>query len=218
MVERAIPDAWSFASPADVLTTRTTAADAALRRALGDDVSSDALAEAASLARRAAEACRPEGRPIFAANAELPWPDEPHLQLWHAAGLLREHRGDGHIAALVSAGVDAVEAHVTFAGTGQIGRQVLQTSRSWSDEEWAEAEDRLRRRRWLADDGTLTPEGRTVRQRIEDHTDELALAPYELLGPDDCARLEDLAKPIARRVTKETPIPLPNPTGVDPQG
>ena len=104
MVARALPDAWALASPDDVLAARLRSADVALRRLIPDHVGSPAEAEAAALAREAAEAPALAGRPLFGALRSLSWPEEPHLQLWHACTLLREHRGDGHVAALTDAG------------------------------------------------------------------------------------------------------------------
>src|SRR4051794_20180045 len=97
MVAKALPDAWGFATPTDVLTARLNGVDASLRPLLGDRLDGAEVAEAASLARTAAEAAGRAGRPLFAANADLPWPAEPHLALWQAATMLREHRGDGHV-------------------------------------------------------------------------------------------------------------------------
>ncbi|HEY0399309.1 MAG TPA: hypothetical protein VGF00_13025, partial [Acidimicrobiia bacterium] len=120
MVARAVPDAWTLASPDDVLAARLRSADRALRRLLPDHVGSPAEAEAAALAREAAEAAALAGRPLFGALRSLPWPDEPHLGLWHACTLLREHRGDGHVAALTAAGLDGCEAHVTLTAAGNV--------------------------------------------------------------------------------------------------
>src|SRR5207247_3197436 len=104
--------------------------------------------------------------------ASLEWPDDPHLALWHAQTLLREYRGDGHIAALVAAGLDAPEALITHGATDVVGMDVLQRSRAWPEEEWRAAADRLRSRGWLDADGSFTDEGRTARERIEEHSDE----------------------------------------------
>ena len=104
-VAKAIPSVWEATTPEQVLAARLDAVDAALQRLLGDAVPSEEMAEAAGLAREAAESADVVGRPLFAAHASLPWPEQPHLALWHAATLLREHRGDGHIAALVLAGL-----------------------------------------------------------------------------------------------------------------
>src|SRR5438105_4555509 len=83
----------------------------------------------------AAEAPAMAGRPLYGALRSLPWPDAPHLRLWHACTLLREHRGDGHVAALTAAGLDGVEAHVTIAAAGNIPRETLQSNRKWSDDD-----------------------------------------------------------------------------------
>src|SRR5437660_1400620 len=135
MVARALPDAWTFASASDVLAARLAGVDAALRRLLGDAVGNSAVAEAAGLGRAAAEAADPAGRPIFAANADLPWPAEPHLVLWQAATLLREHRGDGHVVALTGAGLDGCESHVSMVAAGVLSREVLQPNRGWTGDD-----------------------------------------------------------------------------------
>ena len=117
-VAKHIPRAWSIASPSAVLEARFRAADAALRRML-DDVASPAVTGAAELAREASLACGPEGKPLFAAHADLDWPDEPHLRLWHAVTLLREFRGDAHIAALQHADLSGLQALALHSATGE---------------------------------------------------------------------------------------------------
>ncbi len=141
LVARSIPAAWSLADPATVIAARFVAVDAALRRMLGDAaVDSPEVAEAAGLARRAAEACRRQGRPLAAAHLDLEWPTEPHLVLWHAVTILREHRGDGHVALLLGAGFDGLEALVTHTATGKgFIPAFAMASRGWSQEQWAAA-------------------------------------------------------------------------------
>src|SRR5438874_11329502 len=211
MVARALPDAWALASPEDVLAARLRTADVALRRLIPGHVGSPAEAEAAALAREAAEAPALSGRPLFGALRSLPWPEEPHLALWHAVTLLREHRGDGHVAALTAAGLDGVEAHVTLVATGALSRSVVQPNRGWSDEQWESAEGRLRERSLLDGNGALTDKGRTARAEVERRTDELALAPWQKLGAPDAKRLLELAAPLAAAVASE--VPFPNPIG-----
>ncbi len=214
MVARAIPDAWRLASPEQILAARYASADAALRRLLGDQIASSEIAEAARLARTAAEGCEVAGRPLFAAHAALPWPDVPHLVLWHAATLLREYRGDGHVASLMAEGVDGCEAHVTLVGTGVVPREAIQPHRGWSDQEWEAAEARLRGRGWLDDAGMLTEVGRAGRQAIEDRTDRLAERPWQTLGADGSARLHALVWPLSDAVVRAGGMPLPNPLGL----
>jgi hypothetical protein len=196
MVRKRIPRAWEIASPQDLIAARFAAADSMLRRVLGDaDVS-----EAASLARVAADACTPEGRPLYAGHASLDWPDEPHLVLWHAISLLREFRGDGHIAAMTVESLDGCEALVTHAAAGDIPRAALQTSRQWPDDQWEAAVERLRSRGWIDADGSFTDLGTQRRQWIEDRTDELALRPWEALGEERCSHLRRLVRPLSKAI------------------
>ncbi|MFF9852656.1 SCO6745 family protein [Streptomyces litmocidini] len=191
-VARHVPAAWEVAAPADVLAARLRAVDRTYRSVLGEDaVASPELAEAAALARRAAGAAGFEGRPLAAAHAELPWPDAPHLVLWQAATILREHRGDGHIAALVAAGLDPAESLVSFAAVGAAPEPVFE-SRGWSADAWRAARERLTARGLLDADGTATEEGRALRAEVERRTDELAAGPWDALGPEDTTRLADL--------------------------
>ncbi|MGW1274938.1 SCO6745 family protein, partial [Streptomyces sp. NPDC002491] len=157
------------------------------------------MAEAARLALRAAEAGERGARPLFSAHADLPVPDEPHLAYWHAATLLREHRGDGHLAVLMSAGLDGLEAMVTHTATGRgMTPTWVSNSRGWSRDDWNAAVDRLRARGILDDGGELTERGVTLREDIEQETDRLDRAPYERLGADGVARLTELGTAFAR--------------------
>lgn len=214
MVARAIPDAWRFSSPEQVLAARNQSVDAALRRLLGDLIDSPELAEVAELAREATEGCDVAGRPLFAAHAALPWPTEPHLVLWNAATLLREFRGDGHVVSLLTEGLDGCEAHITIAGTGITSRQSLQPNRGWNDEEWETSQSRLLERGLLDSKGMLTEEGRAIRQAVEDRTDRLALPPWRHLGEERYQRLLMLAYPLSARIVAEGGIPQPNPMGL----
>ena len=201
LVHAAIPSAWERASPEAIVAARMSAADRVLRRVLGDEVSSPALAEAADLARVAAESTGPAaGRPLYAAHAALPWPDEDHLVLWHAITVLREFRGDGHIAALVADGVGPCEALVMHGASGDVPSAILKASRAWPDDEWSATEEGLRARGWLSADGGLTEEGARHRQWVEDRTDALALAPWEALGEERCARLRDVVRPLSKAI------------------
>lgn len=191
MVRRHVPGIWDVASPEDVLAARLRAVDRTYRHVLGDAVASKDLAEAADLARRAAQSADCAGRPLAAANAALPWADAPHVVLWQAATRLREHRGDGHLAALLTAGLDPVESLVSFAAVGAAPRETF-TSRGWSEAEWTAAHERLVARGLLEPDGTATADGRALRARVERQTDEMAAAPWAALGPDDTARLSAL--------------------------
>lgn len=217
MAERALPDAWSFASPDEVLSARLEGSVVTLRVALGDLADGPEVDEAADLAEAAARSARSlsGGRPLFAALSALPWPADPLARLWHAATLLREHRGDGHVAANVAAGLDGLGAHVTFVATGAIPRARLQGARGWTDEEWSVAERLLTASGWLQD-GRLTDEGERRRAAVEATTDDLAAPPWVAVGHDAARRLADLLEPLAGRVARAGAVPFPNPIGVPP--
>ncbi|MFI6861173.1 hypothetical protein ACIBKZ_14930 [Streptomyces sp. NPDC050421] len=195
MVDAYVPAVWSVASPAAVLEARGRAVDRAYRTLLGEAATTPETAEAAALVRRVAEAADTTGRPLAAANAALPWPDEPHLVFWQAATVLREHRGDGHLAALAGAELDPVEALVSFAAIGAARPEVF-ASRRWSDEEWSQAGERLVKRGLLADDGTATEAGRALRAEVERRTDEAAAAPWQVLTDQERERLVELLGPL----------------------
>lgn len=210
MVRRSIPDAWKFSSPERVLEARREIVDGALRRLVGEG----SVTEAAELCLAAAAACDLPGRPLFAANAALTVPDEPHLRLWHAATMLREHRGDGHVAALVAAGLDGCEAHLTLVGTGALPDAELQPHRGWSDDEWAAARARLSERGLLDAEGVLTREGAELRRWVEDRTDDAALRPWSYLGEEKATRLLGLLERPAALVVEGGGVPFPNPMGL----
>jgi hypothetical protein len=197
-VHAVIPEAWQRADPTGVTAARLRAVDAGLRRMLGDRLGEPDVAEAAELARRAADACRPEGRPLYAGHRTLEWPDEPHLALWHAITLLREYRGDGHVAALTAQGLSGIEALVVHGATGAVPPSVLQNTRAWSDAAWASAVEGLTARGVLADDGSLTDSGGAQRAWVEERTDALAAAPWAALGDDGCSALMATGKSLSR--------------------
>ncbi len=218
MVRRALPDAWALASPEAVLAARLAGSVETLRAVLGPEADGPEIEEAAELAETGVELCGVDGRALFAAHLALPVPpaDDPLGRLWHAAGLLREHRGDGHVAASVAAGLDGLAAHVTVAATGAVPRAMLQRARGWTDDEWGVAEDRLRFRGWLDQAGALTEAGRAVRAEVEARTDALAAEPWDQFDPVDAERLHALLLPLARRIAEAGAVPAVTPIGVPP--
>ncbi|CAM5732729.1 SalK OS=Streptomyces tendae OX=1932 GN=GUR47_02550 PE=4 SV=1 [Streptomyces tendae] len=208
-----IPAAWDVAAPGKVLDARTRGIDGAYRALFRARVDSPEVAEAAGLARRAAEAAPTEGRPLAAANAALPWPREPHLVLWQAATILREHRGDGHLAALLTAGLDPVEALVSFAAIGAAPAGVF-ASRGWDEDEWAAARERLSARGLVHADGSATDAGRALRAEVELRTDELAAAPWQTLGDQGATRLAELLGPLWLEVLGSGLLPRDTTLGI----
>ncbi len=209
LVARHVPAVWETVTPGQALAARARAVDATLRRLLGEGTVACAdMAEAAELALRAAEGCSRSGRPLYSAHADLPVPDAPHLALWHAATLLREHRGDGHLAALVAADLDGLEALVTHTATGKgMTPKWNFSTRGWSREEWDAAVDRLRGRGLIDDAGELTGRGVELREGIERETDRLDAGPYARLGAEGVARLTELAGGFARTALEAGAFP-----------
>jgi hypothetical protein len=202
LVARSLPEAWELASPDVVIGARFAAADAALTRLLGPDVTGSAdMAALGEALRDAVSACEPEGRPLYAGHADLDWPDAPHLVMWHAASLLREHRGDGHIWALAVAGLSGIEALVTHVATAKgFNPAFALSSRGWSQDEWDSAVSGLAARGLLDGDGALTPAGQELRAQVEDQTDRLAAAPWEHLGEERTEEVVRIGKAMTRAV------------------
>ncbi|MBL8925217.1 MAG: hypothetical protein JNM77_03130, partial [Pseudonocardia sp.] len=197
LVARAVPDTWRVAAPERFLAVRLEAVDAALHRLLGaETLRSAEVAQAAELAREAALAAPTAGRAMAAANAALPWPEPSHLVLWHAQTVLREQRGDGHVAALLTAGLDPVESLALHAAELAMDSTWMRTRRGWTEDEWAAGVDRLVERGLLSRDGALTDAGRERRAAVEAHTDALADAPCAALGDARAARLTELMEPL----------------------
>jgi hypothetical protein len=212
-VARRVPAIWSATTPAAALDARLGGVDAAVHRVLGEAWPGSAeAAEAADLACAAAAAVDLPGRPLAAANCAVGIPEGPHLALWQALTTLREHRGDGHNAALLQRGVDGVGAHVLAAGAGRSTREWLQRARGWDDDEWDDAAERLARRGWL-DGNELSAEGLAMVAAIEADTDRLALGPWQALGDPGCDRLAELLGPVRRAVVASGDWPAHNPIG-----
>jgi hypothetical protein len=201
MVGAHVPAAWAVASPPQILAARERAVDRMYRALLGDLIDSPGLAEAADLAREAALAAGTAGRPLAAANADLPWPAEPHLVLWHA------------INALQVAGLDPCEALVSFAAIGAAPADVF-ASRGWTAAGWSAARNRLTARGWIDAEGTATERGREGRDEIEWRTDRLADAPWRALGADRAQRLAELTGPLLGAAFESGLLPAQSTLGI----
>ena len=208
-VAKALPAAWQIAGPEAALRARQDSAVAALRRyGLAGD---EKVAVAAELAGKAARQALLDGRPLFAANRALPWPDDPLAALWHAATLLREQRGDGHVAVLTAAGVSGRESNVLHAAAGRIPRDYIARTRDYDEAAWRHHEQRLAERGLLNDDGSLTAAGRELKDRIESTTDTLALSALDALGDDEVETLFQALTPITRAVIAGGDVPAVTP-------
>jgi hypothetical protein len=209
LIARAVPDAWTFASASQCLETRVASAAAALREA---GVDPDACAAACGLLAPVVAGLDLTGRPLAAANAALPHDDpDPVRRLWQLCTTLREHRGDGHVASLVAAGLSGLEAHLLQIPLTGIDPERLRGARGWSEDEWEAASARLAARRI---------DGAARLARAELATDELAWdAGLSVLGSDGVAELEGLLAPSLAAVHDAEWIVYPNPMGLpSPRG
>lgn len=211
-VARVLPSVWTIASPAAALRARETSAVAALQRC-GVTDGEDART-AADLLTKAAVAAPLDGRPLFAANLALPWPDDPVARLWHAATLLREQRGDGHVAVLAAAGISGRECNVLHSVADRVPRDFITRSREYDDDEWQACSRRLTERGILDEAGALTSAGADLKRDIEDTTDRLALSAFDALDDDDLDLLFRTLTPITRAVIAGGDIPVATPMGL----
>ncbi|MEV7596321.1 hypothetical protein AB0O91_02920 [Kitasatospora sp. NPDC089797] len=213
MVERALPALWSLASPEEALVARTKGSGAALARLL-EHVDRAQVERAVETLEQAAARLDCVGRVLAAANAALPAPTGVYERLWQAATVMREHRGDGHVAALVSAGLDGCEALVVRCAM-DMRRDQLQPVRGWSDTEWDAAAARLVERGWLTAAGTVTELGRIRHQALEAATDLAAARVWEDYQRSELDALAAALKPISalcRSSMPPYPVGLPDNT------
>lgn len=199
-VARHIPKVWSTTTPAAAIAARQEGCATALRRLLGDLVDTPGFARAVELLTRAATSAPLEGRPMYAALRTVPVPQEPVARLFHAASLLREHRGDGHIAALVSEGIGGLEAHVLLALDLGIAAPTFGRIHHLPAAQLSDLIAGMKARGLVEDESTFTSAGRLAKDRIEALTDELALAPYEALEPAELDELVAALEPLAQRL------------------
>ncbi|MEV7185012.1 hypothetical protein [Kitasatospora sp. NPDC093102] len=211
MVEHALPEVWTHASPEQALAARTEGSAAALPRLLAP-VKPEQVESAATALEEAVARLDCVGRVLAAANAALPRPVDVYGRLWHAANVLREHRGDGHVAALVAAGLDGCEASVLHCAL-DASREVLQPLRGWTDKEWEAAAARLVERGWLTAEGVATELGRMRHRSVEAATDLAAGRVWEGLPHDELDRLTAVLTPIAALCREQMPI---NPLAMPP--
>jgi hypothetical protein len=211
-VAKALPAAWEIAGPQVVLRAREASAVAALRRyGVTDD---ENIRTAAQLAGSAAQHASVDGRPLFAANLALPWPTDPVAALWHATTLLREYRGDGHVAVLAAAGVSGRESTVLHCAAGAVAADYMKRTRHYDDAEWRACEQSLTSRGLLADDGSLTPAGRDLKNHIEASTDALSLRVFDGLNDAEVEASLHALTPIARTVIAAGDMPAVTPMSV----
>jgi hypothetical protein len=211
-IAKALPAAWQIAGPEAALQARQESSVAALRRyGLTAD---ENVTVAAELAGKAAREAPLEGRPLFAANRALPWPDDPLAALWHATTLLREQRGDTHVAVLAAAGVSGRECNVLHSAAARIPRDYMAVARDYDDAAWRRHEEQLAKRGLVNDDGSITADGQELNDTIESSTDALSLSALDALSDDEVETLFQALTPIARTVVAAGDLPSMTPVGL----
>ncbi|MCW2770495.1 MAG: hypothetical protein JWR27_1928 [Aeromicrobium sp.] len=211
IIRRALPDAWTYAARDDILTTRSDLARDVLTPLLAD-------ADTAKLARDlglVVERLDFAGRPLAAAHRDLPVPDDDVARLWHAATVIREYRGDSHVAVLTAAGLDGAAANALAVAAG-LAPAEQRTARGWTEDEWGAAIGRLGTRGWVDVTGSLTDTGRSARSQVEDTTDRVVAGGFDREATARAITVEDALVAVARRIAESGAVSYPNPTGVPP--
>jgi hypothetical protein len=213
MIERSIPDAWTYATPEDLLDHRARSAAAALRRLAPGQLESLTVGVSPKL-REIIAVADPLGRPLFSANAWLEERSDPVEQFWQLCTSFREHRGDGHVLVLANEGISGCEAHILHAAQNETPAAILRENRGFSEDQWSDATERLRRRGLLGGSG-LTASGWELRSRVENQTDKLsARAIDSALDEESRIVMLDQLAAVAQCVAASGALPYPNPMGL----
>lgn len=215
MVNRALPDAWNYTTPAAATGARYEVFDAASTRLLGPRATSASVRRAAERLSVIVHALAPHGRPLFAAHSSVTRPDEPHLALFWAATALREYRGDAHVAALQASEVSPAASNVLMTAM-RLTPPEQRTYRGWSDEEWQAASADLTDRGWLRADGQVTQKGQRQRAHIERETDRLVAPALSSVTEGELGEIIDSLGALVGTFVTAGELPYPNGMGVAP--
>jgi hypothetical protein len=210
LVNRALPAVWSVITPAQAIEARYVGAAATLRAIVPDEAVVSAAADALVPLVANLDTI---GRPLAAGFAALPLEDDPYRRLWQVAGTLREHRGDGHVAALVTLEIGGITTLLLRAGV-DLDSESMRKARGWSEEEWAAEATRLHQRGLLGEDRRITPAGAALLDRAETITNRLAVGPIDGLDDDAVRAVGAALYPVATAVSSL--FPYPNPIGMPP--
>jgi hypothetical protein len=194
-VTSAMPGVWEAASPESWQAARFRVVRRALER-VGVDLSNEQILEARAIVDPVVDALDLAGKPLAAANAAVALPDDPLTALWQQVTVLREWRGDVHVALLVANEVGPCECLVLQVGSGRFPLWLAQATRKWNEAEWAVALINLAARGWVDSDGVMTPSGIEARERLESDTDRLCEAIWRPVGDQAAARFGELIAPI----------------------
>lgn len=211
LVERALPDAWSLANRDEILATRLKLAVDRLTPCIDPTAVDTGIARLAKDLEAIVDGLDFAGRALAATHANLPRPNDPIERLWWAATVLREYRGDSHVAILVAAGLDGAAANALAVADGR-APTTQQQARGWNDDEWMAAYEHLRRRAWTTEYGEITDAGKAARAQIEDATDRVSSASFDEEMQARAITTERALVDLARAINSAGSVPFPNPT------
>ncbi|MFL6159766.1 MAG: SCO6745 family protein [Marmoricola sp.] len=212
MVAKAVPKVWGRVSPADAVAARLAAVSRTLTPLIEQGSEADVRRVTDALTH-AASSVPTAGRALAAAWQGVDPGTDLATRLWWAATVLREHRGDGHVAAATHAGLSGLETTMTHIASGTLSREVMQPNRGWTDEEWEAATELLVLRGLLTADGSLTPTGAEVRERLESDTDRMARSASGPLAAD-ATLIRSVLGGLVRAIAATGSLPPDNPMGV----
>lgn len=205
---------FDLVTPEQAIAARQRGAGASLRRLVGERD----LTKAAAGLRSAVEAAPVLGRPLFAGHRALPWPEDPYEAVWHGANAMREFRGDGHNALLLTHGLLGLEAQVLHGaemGIEEPTKSFLIRGHGWKPDDYAAAVERLAARGLVTPEGQATDAGLKIRAMLERDTDHLAEAPWQALGEETTLELLEELSELSRLVLRDPTLPRLN-AGPDP--
>jgi hypothetical protein len=199
VVVPSVYEGWSKTEPEPLLQARYSGAVASLRRLLGEP-DPQQLGRAVELLRRGLDIAEGAGHPLFSGLKSLPFPTDPVGQLWRTCDMLREHRGDSHIAAWTRAMVAPIEIQLMSELQMGIPLKTYSATRGYTVQQMDDAIEGMRRKGWMEGD-SFTPDGRALRERIESDTDEMEVPVVDAIG-SDFDELIGILRPWAAAIVK----------------
>lgn len=190
---------WAATEPGPLLQARHDGAVASLRRLLGEPDAAR-VERAVELLQRGMADAEHAGHPLYSGLKSLPWPDEPLGRLWRSCDMVREHRGDSHIAVWTRAGVRPIEIQLMSELQMGIPLKTYSATRGWTGQQMDDALDGMRAKGWMEGDA-FSPEGRAYREDIEAQTDGMETGIVEAIG-GGFDTLIDLLRPWASAIVK----------------
>jgi hypothetical protein len=197
IVVPSVEEGWSKTEPEPLLQARYDGATASLRRLLGEPDAKE-IGRAVELLRRGLDVAEGAGHPLFSGLKSLPFPDEPIGQLWRCCDMLREHRGDSHIAVWTRAMVQPIEIQLMSELQMGMPLKTYSATRGWTVQQMDDALDGMRAKGWVEGDA-FTPDGRAFREQIESDTDEMEIPIADAIG-GDLDELLGILRPWARAI------------------